>query len=217
MCGRFVQYFEEVVLARLLGLDGLDASQVFRNFNTAPTQSVAAVRLSPEGKRQLVPLRWGLVPGWSKDLSIGQKLINARSETAHEKASFRSAFKHRRCLLPAAGFFEWKGPPKKKQPYFITSVDSKPLVFAGLWERWERGPEPVKSCTILTTEANDFMRGIHTRMPVILAPADFERWLQTPDRELMRPCPDDALKAFPVSALVNNVRNNNPDCLLPLA
>jgi putative SOS response-associated peptidase YedK len=217
MCGRFVQYFEEVVLAKLLGLDTLDASQVFRNFNTAPTQSVAAVRLSPEGKRQLVPFRWGLVPSWADDLSIGQKLINARAETAPEKPSFRSAFKHRRCLLPAAGFFEWTGKAGKKQPYFIISTDSKPLVFAGLWERWEKGPEPVESCTILTTEANEFMRSLHTRMPVILAPGDFDRWLHNGDRELLRPCPPDALKAYSVSTLVNNVRNNSPNCLLPLA
>jgi putative SOS response-associated peptidase YedK len=216
MCGRFVQYFEEVVLAKLLGLDALDASEVWRNFNAAPTQSVAAVRLSSEGKRQLVPLRWGLVPSWSTDLSIGYKLINARAETAHEKASFRSAFKHRRCLLPAAGFFEWTGKGKQKQPYFITGADGIPLVFAGLWERWERGASPVESCTILTTSANEMMRTLHSRMPVILAPANFDRWLQNGDRELLRPCPDDALRAFPVSQLVNNVRNNSPDCLLPL-
>ena len=216
MCGRFVQYFEEVVLAKLLGLDTLDASQVFRNFNVAPTQGVAAVRLSPEGKRQLVPFRWGLVPSWADDLSIGQKLINARAETAAEKPSFRSAFKHRRCLLPAAGFFEWTGKAGKKQPYFITSVDSKPLVFAGLWERWEKGPEPVESCTILTTDANEFMHGLHTRMPVILAQADFDRWLRDGDRSLLQPCPEGVLKAFPVTTAVNNVRNNNPDCLLPM-
>jgi putative SOS response-associated peptidase YedK len=118
--------------------------------------------------------------------------------------------------LPAAGFFEWTGKPGKKQPYFITSVDSKPLVFAGLWERWEKGPEPVESCTILTTDANAFMRGLHTRMPVILAPSDFDRWLQAPDREAMRPCPEGVLKAFPVTTAVNNVRNNNPECLRPL-
>jgi putative SOS response-associated peptidase YedK len=216
MCGRFVQYFEEVVLAKLLGLDTLDASQVFRNFNTAPTQCVAAVRLSPEGKRQLVPFRWGLVPSWADDLSIGQKLINARAATAPEKPSFRSSFKHRRCLLPATGFFEWTGKPGMKQPYFITSVDSKPLVFAGLWERWEKGPEPVESCTILTTDANELMHGLHTRMPVILAPSDFDRWLLEGDRELLRPCPEGVLKAFPVTTAVNNVRNNSLDCLRPL-
>jgi putative SOS response-associated peptidase YedK len=105
MCGRFVQYFEEVVLAKLLGLDALEASEVFRNFNVAPRQGVAAVRLAPDGKKQLAWLRWGLVPSWADDLSIGYKLINARAETAPEKPSFRSAFKHRRCLLPAAGFF----------------------------------------------------------------------------------------------------------------
>jgi putative SOS response-associated peptidase YedK len=181
----------------------------------APTQGVVAVRLSPEGKRQLAPFRWGLVPSWAGDLSISQKLINARAETAPEKPPFRSACKHRRCLLPAAGFFEWTGKPGKKQPYFITSVDSKPLVFAGLWERWEKGPEPVESCTILTTEANEFMRSLHTRMPAILKPSDFDRWLRDGDRELLRPCPDDVLKAYSVSTLVNNVRNNSPGCLVP--
>jgi putative SOS response-associated peptidase YedK len=216
MCGRFVQYFEEVVLAKLLGLDALDASEVFRNFNVAPTQGVAAVRLSSDGKKQLAWLRWGLVPSWAADLSIGYKLINARAETAPEKPSFRSAFKHRRCLLPAAGFFEWTGKAGKKQPYFITSADGQPLVFAGLWERWEKGPEPVESCTILTTEANEFMRSLHTRMPVIVAPANFDRWLRDGDRELLRPCPDDALRAYPVATLVNNLRNNSPDCLLPV-
>jgi putative SOS response-associated peptidase YedK len=143
-------------------------------------------------------------------------LINARAETAAEKPSFRSAFRHRRCLLPAAGFFEWTGKAGKKQPYFITSTNGQPMVFAGLWERWEKGEELVESCTILTTDANEFMRSIHTRMPVILAPADFNRWLQTADRELMRPCPDNALRAFPISVLVNNVRNNSEDCLRPL-
>ncbi len=144
----------------------------------APSQLVPAVRATDEGC-ELVLLKWGLIPSWSKDAKIGQKLANARSETVAEKPSFRSAFKHRRCLIPASGFYEWqKRGTGRKQPFFISLRDGEPFSFAGLWECWHSSEgEVVESCTILTTTANEVMQPIHERMPVILGPSAEEQWL----------------------------------------
>jgi putative SOS response-associated peptidase YedK len=169
-------------------------------------------------------LRWGLVPPWAEDQKIGNRLINARAETAAGKPSFRAAFKRRRCLVPADGFYEWQKVGRAKQPYYIRLKDGAPFAFAGLWEHWQGADgEIIESCTLLTTEANDLMRPIHERMPVMLKPEDFGRWL---DRDapagkalaaLLCPYPAEAMTAYPVSAHVNNPRNDGPACVAPAA
>jgi putative SOS response-associated peptidase YedK len=179
------------------------------------------VRQKDGGGRELALVRWGLIPAWAKEASIGGRLINARSETVAEKPAFRSAFRKRRCLVPADGFYEWRkregGGPK--QPMLVRRRDGAPFAFAGLWEHW-RGPEgEVQTCTILTTEANAVLAPIHDRMPVILDPAAYDRWLD-PARpgaeELLRPCSDGWLEAFPVSTRVNNVRNDVAELIAPM-
>jgi putative SOS response-associated peptidase YedK len=193
-------------------------------YNIAPTQTVATVR-APSGidKREFAFLRWGLVPSWADDPAIGNRLINARSDTAASKPSFRSAFKHRRCLVLADGFYEWQKLGSKKQPHYFRLRDGKPFAFAGLWERWEKLGPPVESCTILTTEANDVLRPVHERMPVILDPKDYNLWLdpspQKPEalQALLRPYPAAEMNGYPVSPLVNNPRNDSPRCIEPAA
>jgi putative SOS response-associated peptidase YedK len=172
---------------------------------------------------QLVELRWGLVPFWAEDPKIGYRLINARAETAATKPSFRSAFKSRRCLVVADGYYEWqKLDAKMKQPFYIHMKAGKLFAFAGLWDRWTPpAGEAVESCTILTTDANELNRPIHDRMPVIVDPADFGTWLtptEGPDvlQELIRPYPSESMEAHPISTYVNNPRNQGPECIKPL-
>lgn len=178
MCSRFEQEVAAKALASLLGfdLDVLLPSQT----NVAPTQMVSVVRTSPAtGQPELARLRWGLVPAWAKEMSVGNKMFNARAETVDEKPSFRKAFRARRCLIPASGFYEWKQEGGRKQPYRIGLQGRAPFAMAGLWECWQPpDAAPVESCTILTCGPNAFMRTMHDRMPVILEPAAFDRWLQ---------------------------------------
>ncbi len=206
-------------------------------YNIAPTQEVAAVRAAPPagasdgpagadeggGRRHLVLLRWGLIPAWAKDPAIGARLINARAETLAEKPAFRAAFRQRRCLVPADGFFEWQkreGGPK--QPYYIARADGLPFAFAGLWERWRdrAAGRDVESCTIVTREANDALRPIHGRMPVILAAEGYDLWLD-PEAEpgrlqaLLAAAPAIDLVATAISTRVNKVANDDPEVLLP--
>lgn len=191
-------------------------------YNIAPTQNVAAVRATTTG-RALGLLRWGLIPHWADDPKIGYRLINARADTVASKPSFRSAFKQRRCLIAADGFYEWQKQDGAKQPFYIRRQDGEPFAFAGLWEHWQGVEEGIESCTIITTDANELMKPIHDRMPVILAPADYDRWLdpavQKADllQPLLRPFPADALAAFPVSTRVNNAKNEGPTCIEALA
>ena len=180
-------------------------------FNIAPTQEVSAVRDLGEG-RELEFLRWGLIPSWAKDKSIGAKLINARAETVAEKPAFRSAFKHRRCLIPADGFFEWKKEGGRKEPHYITLRDGGLFAFAGLWEEWHpEDGEAVRSCTIITTGANELVRPLHDRMPVILDPGDYADWLDVNPRtkeqllSLLRPFPSEKMRTYPQDCLVNKV------------
>jgi putative SOS response-associated peptidase YedK len=159
-------------------------------------------------------MRWGLLPSWTKAPKKAPLLNNARAETVAEKPSFRSAFKSRRCLIPADGFYEWKTEGKLKQPYLFRRADEKPLAFAGLWEKWN----DIESCTIITTEANAVMEPIHDRMPVILAPNDYSEWLDataTEPGKLLTPCPPDELTAYAVNPNVNNARNEVPECIEP--
>jgi putative SOS response-associated peptidase YedK len=171
--------------------------------------------------RELTFLNWSLIPSWAEDPKIGDWMINARSETAADKPSFRSAFRKRRCLIPTDGFYEWQKNGGKKQPFFIHRADAKPFAFAGLWEHWEGDGQVIESCTILTTEANELMRPLHDRMPVILQPEDYDRWLDPrldkPEavQPLLRPYPSEALAAYPVTTLVNNPRNDKAECLKP--
>jgi putative SOS response-associated peptidase YedK len=175
MCGRFVLKSPAPKLAQVFAFKQLDFTA---HYNIAPTQGVAALRAAGE-ERELAFLRWGLIPSWSKDPGVGNRLINARVETVAEKPSFRAAFKHRRCLILADGFFEWVQRDGKKQPYYITLRDGNPFAMAGLWEEWHNEDgEVIESCTIITTEANDFMRPLHSRMPVILDPENYAAWCQ---------------------------------------
>jgi putative SOS response-associated peptidase YedK len=193
---------------------------LFPRYNIAPSQPVAVVRQTAEGKRELVKLRWGLVPSWAKDVSVGNQLINARSETAATKPAFRAAMRQRRCLVPTDGFYEWKKVGRQKQPYFIRRADDKPFAFAGLWERWSDAEgRPLETCTILTTDANELLRPLHDRMPVIVEPADYSTWLdpaQT-DSDRFRPLfaslTSEQLISSPVSTHVNSPANDDEACL----
>ncbi len=191
-------------------------------YNIAPTQAVAVVRIAPDTSvRQWQLVRWGLVPSWAKDASIGSRMINARAETVAGKPSFRTSFRRRRCLVPADGYFEWQKTGQGKQPYYIRMRDDRPFAMAGLWESWLNPAtnEPLLSCTIITTQANELTQPIHDRMPVILAAADYEMWLdpQPPDPErlgaLLRPCDSATLRADPVDTYVNSPRNDGPRCV----
>lgn len=223
MCGRFVQYSLLQVIQQIFNIDTV-SFEVIPNYNVAPTQEIlAAVRHDNEIK--LEKLHWGLVPFWAKDISIGSGMINARAETVASKPSFRNAFKKRRCLIPANGFYEWKGDKGNKQPYYVFMPSGEPFAFAGLWETWtdkESGEESVyKSCAIITTSASGAIREIHHRMPVILDPKFHEKWLnaQIQDPKKLEIILQKGLihdmKYYPVSKLVNSVKNNDPNCIKP--
>lgn len=222
MCGRFTLRTPAAQIAKYFNVSAPQEWQLALRFNIAPTQQVAAIRQSEEKSRELVPLRWGLVPSWAKDLKIGNSLINARGESVAEKPSFRAAFKRRRCLIAADGYYEWKKlDAKTKQPYYIRREDEKPFAFAGLWERWDKDPEPIESCTIITTDANEVTRDIHDRMPVILSPDNFDIWLDSEFqgydflKSLLVPYAGNELTAYPVSRVVNSPKNDGPDCIVP--
>lgn len=216
MCGRYSLSQSVETLASAFQLE--DAPDWSPRYNIAPTQAVPTVSHSTSAERQFRLLRWGLVPSWSKDLSIGAKLINARSETVAEKPSFRSAFKQRRCLILADGFYEWQRLNGKKQPHYFQLNENQPFAFAGLWEHWQREDESIASCTILTTQANEVLQPIHDRMPVILAPENYDLWLDpaTPAERLhslLHPYAAEAMKSYQVSPLVNSPRHDRPECI----
>jgi putative SOS response-associated peptidase YedK len=219
MCGRFTLTSSPDQLTALFGL--VELTRIEPRYNIAPTQTVFAVRVNQAGEREPGFFRWGLIPSWADDPAIGNRMINARSETVADKPAFRSAFRKRRCLIPASGFYEWQKTGGQKQPYHIRTRDGQPFAFAGLWERWEKGGEPVESCTILTAEANDLMRPLHERMPVILHREDYDRWLDTGLQEprklvpLLVPYSGDELTAYPVSTQVNNARHDDARCVEP--
>ncbi|MBW4562176.1 MAG: SOS response-associated peptidase [Mojavia pulchra JT2-VF2] len=223
MCGRFTLNQAAAVLAQAFDVEAVPNLEA--QYNIAPTHMVAtALHNLESNKREFQYLRWGLIPSWAKDPTIGAKLINARAETVVEKPSFRSAFKHRRCLVLADGFYEWQRQASKKQPFYFRVQDGQPFAFAGLWEKW-RSPsiEEIVSCTILTTAANKLLQPIHDRMPVILSPDDYNLWLdpevQTPDvlQQLLRPYPAEAMTSYPVSTLVNKPQHNTPECIMPMS
>lgn len=212
MCGRFAFYSPAEATAALFGVT--NAPAVEPRYNIAPTQYIAAIRANEQGEKQLVMLRWGLVPFWAKDPSIGARMINARAETVAEKPSFRGAFKKRRCLVLADGYYEWQRSGEVKIPWFISRSDEQPMAFAGLWESWQDpgSTSPLETVTIITTEADEFLARLHHRMPLILAPEQAQTWLQ-PDSRL--PETSAALRAWPVDRRVNNARNEGAELIEP--
>lgn len=222
MCGRFALATEKHLLEMLYQLELRSDFSLAPSYNIAPGRQIAACRLSPqEAKRELATLKWGLIPFWAEDPAIGNRMINARSETVADKPSFRDAFKKRRALIPISGFYEWKKEEGGKQPYYICRKDGRPFSLAGLWERWEKGGEPLESCTIITTGANALIAPLHERMPVIISPEHYSHWLDPQSepatlQELLQPSPPEELVYYPVSRLVNNPANDSPDLITPM-
>ena len=217
MCGRYALYSSVEQLRKHFPIDQVE-SEISPNYNVAPTQEVPAI-IHSEESNVLTKLHWGLVPFWAKDAKIGSKMINARLETVATKPAFRDAFKKRRCLIPADGFYEWYGAKGQKQPVYITLPDRKPLVFAGLWEAWNDKADPgtvYRSCTIITRESAGDLRKIHNRMPVALAPEVYDAWME-PGKDGVESLLDilswgavTEFTFYPVSKQVNTVRNNDP-------
>jgi len=226
MCGRYTLTTPPELIADLFGLEGVPTFAP--RWNVAPTQEAAVVRIpGPGEKRRLDFLRWGLVPAWAEDPSIGNRMINARAETAAEKPSFKRSLQKQRCLVVADGFYEWRKEGKLKQPIWIHRSDGRPFAFAGLWASWrpkgaQREDPALETFTILTTTPNELMKPIHDRMPVILAPEDFGLWLDPgvadPARlvPLLQPAPDRAFETREVSRVVNSPAHDGPDCIAPL-
>jgi putative SOS response-associated peptidase YedK len=218
MCGRYLLTTPVDALSRLFRIS--ERPNLGPRYNIAPTQDVPIVRVSREGdRRELIMVRWGLVPYWADDVKIGNRLINARAETIERTPAFREAYRRRRCLVPADGFFEWRKQGRQRQPLLVRRRDRAPFAFAGLSERWKQ-PDGgmLRSCTIVTCPPNALVAAVHDRMPVILAEADHDAWLrpETDGRPLLRPCPADWLEAIAVSSRVNSPANDDPECIAPL-
>jgi len=224
MCGRYRLARNIHELMEFFGVEESDLNWE-PHYNIAPTQNIVAVRQHPkEPRRELSLMRWGLVPYWAKDISVGVKAINAVSETVTEKPTFREAIRRRRCLIPADGFYEWKKlSAKEKQPYNSGVQDGGIFAMAGLWERWKDAEgKQLESCSVLTTSANALLQDIHHRMPVILKPEDYDQWLDPgitdPQKiaHLLQPLEARLMRTYPVSARVNSVKNDDPACAEPV-
>lgn len=220
MCERFTLRTPAERVKREFQLEEMPPIET--RYNIAPTQSVLAVRRVSD-KREAVMLKWGLIPSWAKDSSIGAKLINARSETVDEKSSFREAFKLRPCIIPADGFYEWQHEGNRKQPYYFSLKDDRLFGFAGLWEKWHTPDgESLETCSILTTEANEVLSTVHHRMPVILHPETYDLWLdddvrkQDLRKELLRPYPASEMIAYPVSMSINSPHHQGKELVMPV-
>jgi putative SOS response-associated peptidase YedK len=218
MCGRFTLQIPPELLAEIFGI--LEIPVFPARYNIAPTQQAPVIRQAGDGRNHCAVMRWGLIPSWAKDPSIGNRMINARSETVVGKPAFRHAIRHSRCIVPASGFYEWREEGGKKSPHFIRLKDGSPIFFAGLWEFWQSPQgEAVDSFTILTTQANSLISSLHERMPVILQPEATHLWLDRettdPDRlkSLYLPHPADLMEMWPVSPLVNSPRNDFPELI----
>ena len=220
MCGRYTIYTDLTQLAERFGFDAGDID-LEPSYNVAPTQSVLTVVRN--GRTHAESMRWGLIPSWAKDMSIGSRMINARAETVAEKPSFRAALMRRRCLVIADGFYEWQKTGDKKRPMRIAMNNGRPFAFAGLWEVW-KSPDSqlVKSCTIITTSANDRLQSVHSRMPVVLTPDAEELWLDSSVEDaavlaqVLTPYTMEDLQAYEVSSLVNSPKNNAPELVMPV-
>lgn len=222
MCGRYALWDGKRELDWLFDLNA--KADLVPRYNIAPSEEIPIVRDDEARERELVFVRWGLIPAWVKDPSeLRLSLFNARAESVADKPSFRSAFRQRRCLIPASGFYEWQAQEDGKQPWFIKSKDGQPLALAGLWERWSRGEERIESCTIITVAADQLLQPIHKRMPAIIPREHFTAWLDpaegNPDllEELLVPAASTELEAVQVSRSVNSVRNDGPELVAPLA
>jgi len=224
MCGRYALYGPKS-RSRPEALAFYDEEIDFTpHYNAAPTQQLPVYAIAADGRRGLTLMRWGLVPAWAKDPAIGARMINARSETVAEKPSFRAAYRRRRCLVPMNGFYEWQKTPAHKVPHFIRLLNDEVFAAAGLYEQWPGNTDtgPLTTFTILTTAANALIRPLHERMPVIVAPAAYETWLDPGNvtghglDELLRPYPEDEMRAVPVSTRVNSVRNDDAALLDPV-
>ena len=224
MCGRFTLKTDPETLTETFpGFTTPAADEMSPRYNIAPSQQVAVV--PNNGGKSVEFFQWGLIPSWAKDPKIGNRMINARSETLAEKPSFRTAYKRRRCLILSDGFYEWRAEPgsKTKTPFYIRLKSEKPFAFAGLWERWSPNidDDPLLSCTIITTSPNALMETIHRRMPVILEPDGYDQWLDPSDQSprqlegLLTQYPAEEMDAYPVSRLVNRPSNDSPDCIVP--
>jgi putative SOS response-associated peptidase YedK len=217
MCGRYVLASPGEVIAEHFRL--AEVPDHPPRYNIAPTQLALVVRETPQGEREGVFLRWGLIPSWARDPTIGSRLINARAEGLADKPSFRAAFRRRRCLVPADGFYEWRpAAGGRKQPYFIRLASGAPLGLAGLWEQW-KGPDgdTVATFTIVTTAANEQLAALHDRMPVVVAPADYDEWLSSPNPSvLLAPWRGEPFELTPVGTRVNNVADDDPALVAPI-
>ena len=222
MCGRYSLYTNINIIEERFGIDSFDAEEYEPSFNIAPSQQILTV-INDGAKNRMGYLKWGLVPPWAKDPKIGFKMINARSETIHEKPSFRDALKKKRCLVIADSFYEWKRTDGGKVPMLVKFRSNELFAMAGLWETW-KSPEgkPVHTCTILTTEPNQMMSEIHDRMPVILKPEDESTWLDPAIQDIgglnhiLKPLADGSLECYQVSEAVNSPRNNFKELILPV-
>ncbi|MGH7135757.1 MAG: SOS response-associated peptidase [Pirellulales bacterium] len=217
MCGRFTLRTPMSDVAKAFGVAADQAAPFL--FNIAPTQEVAAIRITAGGQRELCALKWGLVPGWADDMAIGNRMINARAETVATKPAYRRSFKSRRCLVIADGFYEWQKNGRQKQPFYIRLKGDRPFGIAGLWESWSKGGSVVESCALITTTANELVAPIHDRMPVIVPPEAYDLWLSPETQEtellasLLRPYAAVEMDAYPVSTRVNSPAYNEPDCI----
>jgi len=214
VCGRFAFYSPSEAAAALFGASG--ALPVEARYNIAPSQYIAAIRDDEGGERELTMLRWGLIPFWAKDPSIGNRMINARAETVAEKPSFRAAYRHRRCLVLADGFYEWHREGSVKTPHYISAADGEPVAFAALWENWndKETDESIQSTALITTAADDFMASLHHRMPVVLRPDTADRWLAGGDDAIEYAVTHGPkLRAWSVDRRVNNARNEGADLI----
>ncbi len=219
MCGRYTLTADADAIQLAFNLETV-SDQLQPRYNIAPSQAVPII--TNEKSHELTYVKWGLVPSWAKDPSVGYKMINARSETASEKPSFRSAFKRRRCLIPSDGFYEWTKQDKSKVPMYIHLEDNELFAFAGLWEVWQSpdGSE-LQTCTILTTEPNDLIKPLHHRMAVILEKSDYDTWLDSDEvptdvlQSLMKPYPQEKMRVYEVSTLVNSPKNDEPALIEP--
>ena len=226
MCGRYVRRSDKQRIADHFHVHGPSLPDFGPSWNIAPQTFQPIVRLSREsGEREIVLMRWGLVPYWSKDAKIGLRSINARAETIATAPAFRDAFRYRRCLVPAEAFYEWqKLDAKTKQPFAIGMKDGSPYAFAGVWERWKDPAtlEPLETFAIITCDPNELLQPMHDRMPVIIPPKDYDRWLAPADPaqlpiDLLRPFPAEEMTAWKVNSAVGNVRNDSPECIEPLS
>jgi putative SOS response-associated peptidase YedK len=219
MCGRFALTDQEAALMAFLGFS--DGVAVLPRYNIAPTQPIGIVRVEG-GTRRFTFARWGLVPAWVEDPRAFSLLINARADSVLDKPAFKNAMRYRRCLVPASGFYEWRGRGGGRQPYWIHPGSGGPLAFAGLWETWaDRDGGEIDSVCIITVDANATLRPIHDRMPAIVAPENFDLWLNAPDPEqaaaLLRPAPDDMLEAIQVGGRINRADDDDPGLIAPVA